>query len=48
MQPFEPELPWKTFSLAVAEADIPRLHEILANISLQQLASLRVGGCWGW
>lgn len=29
-QPFEPEIDWSEFSVAVPEADIPRLHEVRA------------------
>ena len=45
LQPFEPELPWTDWSVPVAEADIPRLHEILAAITPKKLAAMQVGHC---
>ena len=49
LQPFEPELDWHTFSVPVAEADVPTLHETLAAISDAKLAQMQVRGhhCWG-
>ncbi|GFH12053.1 uncharacterized protein HaLaN_07679 [Haematococcus lacustris] len=41
MQPFEPELPWAEFSVPVAEADVPRLHTILADIPPQRLQAMQ-------
>jgi hypothetical protein len=40
-QPFEVLLPYNLFTIRVAEADIPRLHEILAAITPQQLADMQ-------
>ncbi|GLC58436.1 hypothetical protein PLESTB_001358800 [Pleodorina starrii] len=37
-EPFEPALDWGQWGVRLAEADIPRAHEILDNISPQQLA----------
>ena len=42
LQPFEPELNWTAFSVPVAEADIPRMHEILDQISGDRLAQMQV------
>ena len=33
---FEPELDWNQFGVRVAEADIPRLPEILGSISEEE------------
>ena len=40
-QPLEPFLPYDQFSVRVAEADIPRLHEILDAVTPQQLADMQ-------
>ncbi|KAG2491598.1 hypothetical protein HYH03_010164 [Edaphochlamys debaryana] len=32
MQPFEPEMDWSQFSIRVAHADIPGLHEVLGGV----------------
>ncbi len=40
-QPFEPEISWRPWSVPVAEADIPRLHEVLAAIGPSQLADMQ-------
>ena len=40
-QPFEPELDWRPWSVPVAEADIPRLHEVLGAIGPDQLAQMQ-------
>jgi hypothetical protein len=42
MQPFEPELDWSAFSVHVAEADIPRMHNLLAAISPARLEQMQV------
>ena len=34
-QPFEPELDWSSFSVAIPEADIPRMHEVLDPLAAQ-------------
>lgn len=47
MQPFEPELPWPEFSVAVAEGDVPRMHTLLAAISPAKLEQMQVGQCEG-
>ena len=47
LQPFEPELDWRTFSVPVAEADVPTLHEKLAAISDVKLAQMQAGTVLG-
>jgi hypothetical protein len=42
VQPFEPELPWPEFSVTVKEADVPRMHEILAAISPDKIKEMQV------
>eukprot|EP00955_Chlamydomonas_euryale_P085442 364100-Chlamydomonas_euryale.AAC.20 len=32
-QPFEPEIHWDKFSVALPEADIPQMHVVLANVT---------------
>eukprot|EP00198_Chlamydomonas_reinhardtii_P012877 XP_001702214.1 exostosin-like glycosyltransferase [Chlamydomonas reinhardtii] len=39
--PYEPELDWAAFSVPVAEADVPRMHEILAAINDTALARMQ-------
>ncbi|PNW83252.1 hypothetical protein CHLRE_05g233450v5 [Chlamydomonas reinhardtii] len=41
LQPYEPELDWAAFSVPVAEADVPRMHEILAAINDTALARMQ-------
>ena len=41
-QPFEPELDWRKFSVTVPQSDIPRLHEILAEVTNEQHAAMQV------
>ncbi len=43
LQPFEPEMPWAPFAVHVPERDIPRMHEILGNISDDKVAEMQVG-----
>ena len=43
LQPFESELDWRTFSVPVAEADVPTLHETLAAITDGKLAQMQAG-----
>ena len=43
LQPFEPELDWRSFSVPVAEAEVPRLHEIIEAISEDKLKEMQVG-----
>ncbi|KAG2483237.1 hypothetical protein HYH03_017894 [Edaphochlamys debaryana] len=38
LEPFEPALSWSDFGVRVAEADIPRLHEILEAITPEEYA----------
>ncbi|KAG2488891.1 hypothetical protein HYH03_012521 [Edaphochlamys debaryana] len=38
LEAFEPYLDWNDFGVRVAEADIPRLHKILAAISPEEYA----------
>ncbi len=44
MQPFEPELPWPEFSVAIAEADVPRMHSLLASITPAKLTAMQARG----
>ncbi|KAG2424819.1 hypothetical protein HXX76_014240 [Chlamydomonas incerta] len=41
LQPYEPELDWAAFSVPVPEADVPRLHHILAAINDTALARMQ-------
>ena len=41
-QPFEPELDWSRFGVAVAEADVPHLHTLLDQVDDKQLARMQV------
>ncbi|GIL98165.1 hypothetical protein Vretimale_3596, partial [Volvox reticuliferus] len=41
MQPFEPEMDWDLFGLRVRHEDIPRLHELLAAFSEEDLERKR-------
>eukprot|EP00195_Chlamydomonas_chlamydogama_P007154 CAMPEP_0202896838 /NCGR_PEP_ID=MMETSP1392-20130828/5751_1 /ASSEMBLY_ACC=CAM_ASM_000868 /TAXON_ID=225041 /ORGANISM="Chlamydomonas chlamydogama, Strain SAG 11-48b" /LENGTH=484 /DNA_ID=CAMNT_0049582321 /DNA_START=368 /DNA_END=1822 /DNA_ORIENTATION=+ len=41
LQPFEPELDWPSFSVAVKEEEVPRLHEVLAAISEEKLEKMQ-------
>ena len=43
LQPFEPELDWPSFSVPVAEAEVPRMHEILEAITEDKLKEMQVG-----
>ncbi|GAX82727.1 hypothetical protein CEUSTIGMA_g10153.t1 [Chlamydomonas eustigma] len=36
-QPFEPELDWPSFSVPIAESDIPRMHELLEEVTDDRL-----------
>ncbi|GFR40126.1 hypothetical protein Agub_g681, partial [Astrephomene gubernaculifera] len=40
-EPFEPALSWQRWGVRAAEADIPRLHELLAGVGEEQLAGMR-------
>lgn len=40
-QPFEPEIDWSEFSVAVLESDIPRLADRLAAINASQLLAMQ-------
>ena len=42
-QPFEPELDWSSFSVAVPEAGVPKMHEALGALEAQpgRLAEMR-------
>lgn len=48
LQPFEPEVPWTSWSVPVAEGNISRLHEILEGISSEELKAMQVSspGLW--
>ena len=41
-QPFEPELDWSRFSLSLPQAEIPRIHEALRAMPLQQYIEMQV------
>ncbi|KAG1666621.1 hypothetical protein FOA52_005830, partial [Chlamydomonas sp. UWO 241] len=41
LQPFEPELEWRSFSVTVAESDVPVMHDILARISDEKLKGMQ-------
>jgi hypothetical protein len=48
-QPWEPHIPWDSYSVRLAEADIPRLPGILAAVSEEEVEAKRVsaaGVCW--
>ncbi|KAG2498002.1 hypothetical protein HYH03_004261 [Edaphochlamys debaryana] len=42
-QPFQPEINWSDFSVHVPEADIPRMHDILAAINFTDYIYLQAG-----
>ncbi|MEW5317115.1 MAG: hypothetical protein WDW38_008443 [Sanguina aurantia] len=44
LQPFEPELDWGKFSVAVAESAIPQLHLVLDGLKGRRLAAMQVSG----
>ncbi|KAG1659278.1 hypothetical protein FOA52_008207 [Chlamydomonas sp. UWO 241] len=39
-QPFEPEIHWDDFSVALLEADLPRLHEVLAAVTPERRSQM--------
>eukprot|EP00798_Chlamydomonas_sp_ICE-L_P024846 gene24846-10500_t len=41
LQPFEPELDWTRFSVTVAQADIPQLHDILGAVTDEQHTAMK-------
>jgi len=45
-QPFEPELDWTRFSVTLPQSDIPRLHEILGDIDMDQYNKMQARS-WG-
>jgi len=40
-QPYEPQIDWPSFSVRVAQTDIPHLHEVLEGMSEQKYAALK-------
>ena len=46
-QPFEPEINWPEFSLHVAEADIPKLHDKLAAFNTSALVWMQARAAGG-
>ncbi len=46
LQPFEPELDWSSFSVPVLEADVPRMHEVLAAISKAKISEMQAGASY--
>jgi hypothetical protein len=44
LQPFEPEMSWSGWSVALPERDIPQLHDILNSITPQELEKMQVNG----
>lgn len=42
LEPFEPAVSWDDWGVRVAEADIPRLHDILQGLGREEVARRQV------